>query len=159
MVDGRFNAQHGRMVKITQKVLGLRATKNVTEIDKPTKAGKMDTNERGQMLIKNELQSLRRRGHLHGMREDGKSKGEKEGPPERNLKDCGRNLQLKVSWPGENCEILPRRGRWKMEEVYPKKMAINCGKIELCMKRTFCAVGCSEEIMESGNLFHAGPTP
>ena len=50
--DGRFNAQHGRMVKITQKVLGLRATKNVTEIDEPTKAGKMDTNERGQMLIK-----------------------------------------------------------------------------------------------------------
>ena len=83
MVDGRFRAQLGRMGKITQKVLGLRATKNVTEIDEPRKAGKMDTRTPARDA----------RGW--------KIEGRKEGLPERNLKNCGRNLQLKVSWPGE----------------------------------------------------------
>ena len=76
------------------------------------------------------------------MREDGKSKGQKEGSPGRNAKDSGRNSRLEVSWPNKDHGILSGRECWKIEEFYRKKITFNCGNIELCMKKILSAVGC-----------------
>ena len=58
------------------------------------KPEKVDTKECGKMLRR--LAILKRRGSLPKMREDGKSKGTKEGLPGRSIKDCTRNLRLGV---------------------------------------------------------------
>ena len=48
----------------------------------------------------------------------------------------------------QGLRTVPRRDCWKIEEFCRRKMEINCGNIELCMKNIFSAVGCRRMLKE-----------